>query len=73
MALITFPDALLLVLLAAGLPYPILKFTGQNAAVPILSAIVFVKTFLPVRQSYESDQITDDTHEGLLRQKKVIL
>lgn len=70
MALITLPGALLLVFLAAVLPYAILKFTGQNAAVPILSAIVFVKTFLQVRRSYDAYRVTDQGYEGLLSSRK---
>ncbi|HEX2855249.1 MAG TPA: hypothetical protein VHO24_18585 [Opitutaceae bacterium] len=70
MALITLPGAVLLVLLTAVLPYAILKFTGQNAFVPILSAIVFVKTFLQVRRSFEAHRIMDHGYDDLLRPKK---
>lgn len=70
MARITLPGALLLVFLAAVLPYAILKFTGQNAAIPILSAIVFVKTFLQVRRSFDAHRIVEQGYEGLLRPKK---
>jgi preprotein translocase subunit SecY len=69
MARITLPAAVTLAFLAAGLPYVILRFTGQNAAVAIVAEVVFVKSFLDVRERYRTYREADRSYESLLNKK----
>ncbi len=69
MAQITLPAALTLAFLGAGLPYAILRFTGVNAAVVILAEVVFVHSFLDVRESFRTTRIITQPYEGLSRRR----
>lgn len=67
MAYVTLPAAATLAFLAAGLPYLLMKLTGQNAAAAILAEIIFVKSFLDVRESFTNFRALDRGYEGLIR------
>lgn len=71
MARITLPAALVLAILAAGLPYLILKLTGENTSVAILSLTVFVKASLDVYDRCEAYHTLDTGYDGLLKRGRI--
>ena len=70
MARITLPAAMALAFLAAVLPYLILRFTGENVSVAVLAVIVFVKSFIEVRESYKRYDRPAGGYEGFLKKQK---
>jgi preprotein translocase subunit SecY len=71
MARITLPAALALAFLAAGLPYALMRFTGRDSAATILAEVVFVQSFLKVRERYQAYRVVDRGYEGLLGKKGI--
>lgn len=69
MARITPPAAATLAFLAAGLPFAVMKLTGQNAAAAILAEIVFVQSFLEVRETFRMYRTIDRGFGGLTRKR----
>ena len=63
MGRITLPAALLLAFLAAGLPYLILRFTGENRSLAILAVVVFVRSLLEVTDRVKDYHTIDRGYE----------
>lgn len=69
MARITLPAAAMLALLAAGVPYLALVLTGENLAVAVLAELVFLKSFLDVRDRWRAHRTLDAGYADLLRKR----
>jgi len=68
-ARITLPGSLGLAFLAAGLPYLILRLTGQNMIVTVLSLIVVVKTINELRDRIQGYWLME-SYEGFIKPSK---
>ena len=69
MVRITLPGGLGLALLAAGLPYAILRLTQQNVLVTVLSVFVFVQTLDRLRDEIQAHGLAGK-YDGLLGARK---